>query len=70
MMHVLYVCGWQNQAHMSSYAWLSVSQCKILLNVKFLKCNRNLLEEIGISLKTVLSLAVPNQCCQAVMKGN
>ena len=72
MMHVYIVCC-QNQACMSSYAWqgasvsTSVSQHKILLNRKVF----NAVETCWTNLElTFWGLAVSNQCCQAVMKGN
>ena len=71
MMHVYIVCC-QNQACMSSYAWqgASVSTSSQSVSIKFL-LNRKVLETCWKNLElTFWGLAVSNQCCQAVMKGN
>ena len=79
MMYVYIVCG-QNQARMSSYAWqgasvsTSVSQSvSQSVSINFL-LNRKVLNAVETCWKnlelTFWGLAVSNQCCQAVMKGN
>ena len=43
---------------------------RLISQHKILKIYRNFLKGFVFGLKTVLGLVVPNQCCQAVMKGN
>jgi len=55
-----------------SYAGLKsecekASQQKILFNKKF-KCQGNFVEELTVELKASLTLAMPNQCCLAMLK--
>jgi len=80
ILHQSVVGQWRNQACSPLHCWVTRHQLVIQLNMIFsntlaIRLNRNfffefhnLLEGFRVNLKTFLGLAMPNQCCQTVVK--